>query len=429
MIQIWVNWIVRRMKRWLVKNGWVVWRPLLVVLVLLLLGWHVQQANVDEVEAVGCERVEVELRDAGLSLFSDAVEVVGPTEGSMRCEVLDGAGQVCGYVLAGREPDSLFYGYAGLVPVVLGVRLDGVVAGVRLLANVETPGFVQEVEEEGLLRSWDGRSLEEVPLVVDAVSGATFTSEAIIFGVEGLLSEAAVEWGAVVSARVETRAASRCNAGKCVVLLVGLMLAGIRFRWPQRCRGRVLMGYRVVMVVLFGVVLHSFLSLAVLAGCLQAAGCLARHEVVAVLAGVTLLLGAVFNRNVYCGMLCPYGQAQDLATTLCRRRPRKAPVWMRRLFPWLRAGVLCVVVLSLWTGQFFDYSLLEPFTLFHPQTAAVWTLLLGIAFLVLAMFYPRLWCVALCPTGWLLRILTRWRVKPSDERRSGTEKNQKFSSR
>ena len=112
------------------------------------------------------------------------------------------------------------------------------------------------------------------------------------------------------------------------------------------------MGYRVVMVVLFGVVLHSFLSLAVLAGCLQAAGCLARHEVVAVLAGVTLLLGAVFNRNVYCGMLCPYGQAQDLATTLCRRRPRKAPVWMRRLFPWLRAGVLCVVVLSLWTGQF-----------------------------------------------------------------------------
>ena len=128
MIQIWVNWIVRRMKRWLVKNGWVAWRPLLVVLVLLLLGGRVQQAGVDVgggEDAAG-ERVEVGVRNAGLSLFSDAVEVVGPTEGSMRCEVLDGAGQVCGYVLAGREPDSLFYGYAGLVRWCWGVRLDGV---------------------------------------------------------------------------------------------------------------------------------------------------------------------------------------------------------------------------------------------------------------------------------------------------------------
>jgi len=74
-------------------------------------------------------------------------------------------------------------GYGGPVPVEICLA-DGKVVSVRLLANKETPAYVNVVVGEGLLESWNGLTpAEALELEVDAVTGATRSSRSIIYNV------------------------------------------------------------------------------------------------------------------------------------------------------------------------------------------------------------------------------------------------------
>ncbi|MCF0199181.1 MAG: FMN-binding protein [Bacteroidaceae bacterium] len=71
-------------------------------------------------------------------------------------------------------------GYVGATPVEITIE-DGRVKSVRPLPNDETPNFFLRLTESGLFRAWDGLSVSEAKSVhVDAVTGATFSSKAVI---------------------------------------------------------------------------------------------------------------------------------------------------------------------------------------------------------------------------------------------------------
>ena len=59
--------------------------------------------------------------------------------------------------------------------------MKGVVTEIKALPNQETPRFLQHVLESGLLSRLDGMTVKEARDVrLDAVSGATYTSRAMI---------------------------------------------------------------------------------------------------------------------------------------------------------------------------------------------------------------------------------------------------------
>ena len=71
-------------------------------------------------------------------------------------------------------------GYSGITPVEIYVT-NGKVSKVKPLPNIESPGYFWSVVKSGLLSSWNGLTPKEGrELKVDAVSGATFSSDAII---------------------------------------------------------------------------------------------------------------------------------------------------------------------------------------------------------------------------------------------------------
>ena len=73
-------------------------------------------------------------------------------------------------------------GYGGTVPLEI-ILENGKVKSVKALENSETPDFFKEAS--ALLTKWNGRTVEEAQkLKVDAVSGATFSSKAIIGNVQ-----------------------------------------------------------------------------------------------------------------------------------------------------------------------------------------------------------------------------------------------------
>lgn len=71
-------------------------------------------------------------------------------------------------------------GFNGPTPLEI-VLVDGIVAEIKPLPNQETPGFFQRVTESGLLKAAVGKTAHEAAIHhYDAVTGATFSSRAVI---------------------------------------------------------------------------------------------------------------------------------------------------------------------------------------------------------------------------------------------------------
>ena len=82
-------------------------------------------------------------------------------------------------------------GYNGPTPLKISV-VNGVVVSVEALPNTETPRFFDRVVASGLLNAVVGKKVSEaVEMPLDAVTGATFSSEAVIQNLRAGLKEAA----------------------------------------------------------------------------------------------------------------------------------------------------------------------------------------------------------------------------------------------
>ena len=82
-------------------------------------------------------------------------------------------------------------GYDGPTPLKITV-VNGVVAKVEALPNTETPRFFEQVLQSGLLKAVVGKKVSEAATMpLDAVSGATWSSKAVIENLRAGLKEAA----------------------------------------------------------------------------------------------------------------------------------------------------------------------------------------------------------------------------------------------
>ncbi len=82
-------------------------------------------------------------------------------------------------------------GYDGPTPLVIKV-VNGVVAKVEALPNTESPSYFERVIQGGLLKAVVGKTpAEAAKMHLDAVSGATYSSEAVIENLRAGLQEAA----------------------------------------------------------------------------------------------------------------------------------------------------------------------------------------------------------------------------------------------
>ncbi len=90
-------------------------------------------------------------------------------------------------------------GYNGPIQLLIGVRYDGTVAGVRVISHRETPGLGDaiEIDESDWILRFSGRSLDDPPIeawevardggTFDQISGATVTSRAVVEAVRRTL--------------------------------------------------------------------------------------------------------------------------------------------------------------------------------------------------------------------------------------------------
>ena len=289
-------------------------------------------------------------------------------------------------------------GYGGPVPLKIHIDKDGRLTAIEAEPNAESPSFFDRAKE--LFSRWQGKTIDEAMAEdVDAVSGATFSSKAIIRNVQRGLAYAKQrsQWGEDGSVgALETSAPP-------IVALIAVLLGAVVPLFTNNRRLHLVQ--LVVNVVVLGLWTGTFVSytlfLRLFAGgvSLSAIGTLAAPLLMLI---VALLYPLAGRSGHYCAHVCPFGSAQELAGKLSRRKLRITPrvlsvlIALRNLL-W---GVLMALLLTGTCTAWIDYEL---FTAFIYSSASVWVIVLAMLFLVLSVWVPRPYCRFVCPTGALMK--------------------------
>lgn len=303
-------------------------------------------------------------------------------------------------------------GYGGPVPLKIHIK-DGRVAAVEAEPNAESPDFFNRAKE--LLNHWQNKSVDEaLAEEVDAVSGATFSSRAIIANMQRGLAYAKQhgQWGEDGSVGAADTSASPIEGGSAgaletsappmVALIVVLLGAVVPLFYNNRRLHLVQLAVNVVVLGLWtGTFVSYTLFMRVFSGgvSLSAIGALAAPLLMLIVALIYPLAG---RSGHYCANICPFGSAQELAGKLSRRKLRITPRVLKLLSVLrnLLWGVLMALLLTGTCTAWIDYEL---FTAFLYSSASVWVTVLAALFLVLSVWVPRPYCRFVCPTGALIK--------------------------
>lgn len=297
-------------------------------------------------------------------------------------------------------------GYGGPVPLKIHIDKDGRLTAIEAEPNAESPSFFDRAKE--LFSRWQGKTIDEAMAEdVDAVSGATFSSKAIIRNVQRGLTYAKQHGLADGGKGAQKESAERTVAtgwtlGSIVALIAVLLGAVVPLFTNNR---RLHLVQLVVNVVVLGLWTGTFVSytlfLRLFAGgvSLSAIGTLAAPLLMLI---VALLYPLAGRSGHYCAHVCPFGSAQELAGKLSRRKLRITPRVLHVLTALrnLLWGVLMALLLTGTCTAWIDYEL---FTAFIYSSASVWVIVLAVLFLVLSVWVPRSYCRFVCPTGALMK--------------------------
>lgn len=297
-------------------------------------------------------------------------------------------------------------GYGGPVPLKIHIDKDGRLTAIEAEPNAESPSFFDHAKE--LFSRWQGKTIDEAMAEdVDAVSGATFSSKAIIRNVQRGLAYAKQHGLADGGKGAQEESAERTVAtgwtlGSIVALIAVLLGAIVPLFTNNR---RLHLVQLVVNVVVLGLWTGTFVSytlfLRIFAGgvSLSAIGAFAAPLLMLIVALIYPLAG---RSGHYCANICPFGSAQELAGKLSRRKLRITPRVLKLLSVLrnLLWGVLMALLLTGTCTAWIDYEL---FTAFLYSSASVWVIVLAALFLVLSVWVPRPYCRFVCPTGALMK--------------------------
>ena len=285
-------------------------------------------------------------------------------------------------------------------------------AAIEAEPNAETPDFFNQAKS--LLTRWQGKTVDVAMAEtdkVDAVSGATFSSNAIIANMQrGLAyanrhtaqSKAATDASGAILEGSGSSSASGWTIGGIAALIVALLGAIVPLFYKSRRWHTVQL---VLNVVVLGLWTGTFVSFTLLMRLFS--GGLSLAALATLAAPLLMVVVALFyplagKPGHYCAHVCPFGSAQELAGKLTRRKLR-VPVRLNKALNMFRTVLWAVLMVLLLTGTWVAWIDYELFTAFLYSSASVWVVVLAVLFLVLSVWVPRPYCRYVCPTGTLLR--------------------------
>lgn len=300
-----------------------------------------------------------------------------------------------GFIAYGPPEDAEITGYLGKVPFLIGMDVDYRIKGVHMLPSRETPGYAARVSGR-LKNAWTGLGPEEgYRQQVDAVTGATATSLALIDGVRQTLGEISAQpYHDYAAGRVFGR-----QLAKQVLTLLFLAAAVAYFFLPvSSLRARFLVN--IFSVIIPGFLMASLLSLALLGSWAGGFFSWNAHWLLLIICLAAFGIPLFTGRNFYCHNFCPFGSAQYL---MGKTRKGKWHIGKKTnlLLQGIRVMLIVAATAVVISGAGINLSFFEPFEAFRWNYASWFTRILALVFLMLSIVIQKPWC-RVCPTGGII---------------------------
>ena len=314
-----------------------------------------------------------------------------------------------GYIFSSQELAPAVRGFGGKINLAIYVDPAGRLNNFHIIRSNETPGYIE------LLSQWrnslNGSQLfgPESFADVQAVSGATVSSEAILSALQISGNKFTVQ---VLGSSLQPQPKSQIRPANILPDMYAMyLISAVVFSLVVIYRG----GFRSRLVVLvFNLVLGGIILNAQYSS-EQIATILSLHTPAAKLTGAYLLvvgipaLVLIFG-NIYCGYICPFGAAQELLGYIIPAKFKQPiPAEKMKKARFIKYVILFILVLAFFLSRN-RTTLTDPLiSIFNFQmTAADWALAGGAMLLIAvigAIFFSRFWCRYLCPVGAGLSLL------------------------
>jgi len=281
-------------------------------------------------------------------------------------------------------------GYGGKVPLLIGLNKDSIVK-IQLLANNETDEFMEYIKQDKLLANWEGISITQVSgMEVDAVSGATESSNAII---RGMRQGAAQYLNEEQGSSPKALASILKDLLFLLVILLSLLMSYVKsmkkYRWI----------YLIILVLVIGIYTGKVLSLKLLYGWLSNGIAWETNWQSTLLLLMAVSMPLLKRPKFYCNYLCPMGAFQEIINKISPAKKRNirlksSPLSLSEIY-------LALILISLVLGFQIELSYLEPFMVFLYKVAGTVLFVFAAIIAIMSFFFHKPWC-ALCPTGCLI---------------------------
>lgn len=286
-------------------------------------------------------------------------------------------------------------GYAGPTPIKVYV-LDERIEKIDVLENYETPGFLKRASKV-LFPQYIGKSVNEVRgMQVDAVTGCTYTSSALIDNMDLAMAQLPSDTSVLLPGHKDI--------GQIIKLVLAVLVSLMAAVLPLFIKNKT---YRTVQlclnVAVLGIYTATFVSFTSIVGAISN-GLGWMNLALAVLLVVAFLYPLFGKKNHYCNWCCPYGAAQELMGRCSKKKIHLSAKVVKGL-EWFQMILWAVLMVLAWSGVFFDWMDYELFSAFAWASAEWVVIAFAAVFLVLSIFVNRPYCRFVCPTGVMIKKL------------------------
>ena len=342
-------------------------------------------------------------------------------EDSNRPPVVLESQEPTGYIFSSEDLAPEISGFGGKMNLAIYVDAAGKLMNFHIIRSNETPAYLDllsqpDTNDVTWLDSLNGQQLfaAEPFAEVHAVTGATVSSKAILSALETSGQRFATQiLGRSLGSGFKAIAyqANYLPDVQGIYLISAFALSLIVIYYGGFWSRLAVLSLN---LVVGGIILNAQYSSE------QIATVLSLHTPATGLAGTFLLviavpLSVIIFGNIYCGYICPFGAAQELLGYVVPKR-FKQPVAIEKMQKarFVKYVVLLILIIVFFLSRNRTTLGSDPLiSFFNFQFWAVTggsILLIAAIALIGSVYYPRFWCLYLCPVGAFLSLLNNMQI-------------------